>query len=146
MKHYKIKSIFPILCIFMAFVLSSCSQTANEKDTLSKSLTAESFLSQMQIKNNIEELFLQKNEILSTASVYNITYGLDNYRKMYLFSSPVREYANQQLVTINRSIKTGENALFEVHNSSYDILFFENKILLTNFYQNISLYIEELTE
>lgn len=126
-------------------IFCSCSQVTNDMYLSSDACSADLQFPEIQ-SNDIHEILSQDNEIISTASIYNVTYGLENFRKMYVFSAPVREYANNGIVNITRTIQVGEQAPYEVINNAYGIRFFADAVQLTNFDQSIYIHLENLTE
>lgn len=79
-------------------------------------------------------------EIKTTASIYNITYGEDNQRKMYVFSNPVREYTKGSFAAINKEIFSMEEHTFGLSNSIYSAQFTAEKITVGNDSRNIAVF------
>ncbi len=137
----KIK-IFTALCICFSIGLCACSDIepgAAEVNETKSGIIAELDQFVMQ-PDNIDALLTFDGEIKTTASTYNITYGEDNQRKMYVFSNPVREYAKGSFAAINKEIFSMEEHTFGVSNSIYSAQFTAEKITVSNGSRNIAVF------
>ena len=90
---------------------------------------------------NFDKLLNQNNEIISTASPYNVTYANGNERLMYVFASPVRQKEDQSMNKIPLSIISGEDNVYSAINNQYKANFDSNCIYLDNSINKFSFYL-----
>ena len=87
----------------------------------------------------IENILSIDNEMESVATEYSVTYSQADYRKMFVFAVPVREFSDAHPKFMNNYISPVSKHEFETINSNYKVRYHSNSIEMQ--YNNDSLEI-----